>query len=471
MACKTRSELECPIFGAPKCISENVLPTYEDMNRYFNWVEYEMKPLSTNPQQTATEATKVVAKKIVEIWDKASIPTVLQCTIIKRITSYRLKIRNLLKPYKQRNKVISYQKQLQDFRINSKVLFDVAACKCSDFNTCVCDKVFKVPQSERTFILDQRTVRKMFISSVDVKTTNMNQKRIQRNELWKTRSELHEKSMLQVKKDLETTKLVERAQQEPSTSRQVSAVRQGCSQIQRNSLQIPVLARTLDRYSISDRAGAAIASAVLQDVGIIKNEDKSSIFDKNKIRRARSKKREGIIDGKQNSSLRGLFFDGRSDETLKMEDSRRRKVREEHITLIKMPESVYLTHVCPESGTSSNIIKCILEYCDKSHITTDDLRVIGCDGTNVNVGKHSGIIANLEKHLNRPLQWFICQLHANELPLRHLINFLDGSTTGPKGFCGPIGQALKGCERLSIGNLFIFILPIVFIYFFIFLFS
>ena len=56
------------------------------MNRYFNWVEYELKPLSTNPKQTATEATKVVAKKIVEIWDKASIPTVLQCTIIKRIT-------------------------------------------------------------------------------------------------------------------------------------------------------------------------------------------------------------------------------------------------------------------------------------------------------------------------------------------------------------------------------------------------
>ncbi|KAJ8934974.1 hypothetical protein NQ314_013079 [Rhamnusium bicolor] len=63
-----KNELECPIFGASKCINENVLPTYEDMNRYFNWVEYELKPVSTNPQQTATEATKVVAKKIAEIW-------------------------------------------------------------------------------------------------------------------------------------------------------------------------------------------------------------------------------------------------------------------------------------------------------------------------------------------------------------------------------------------------------------------
>ncbi|CAH1107403.1 unnamed protein product [Psylliodes chrysocephalus] len=207
--------------------------------------------------------TKVVAKKIVENWDKASIPTVLQCTIIKRITSYRLKIRNLLKPYKQRNKVISYQKQLQDFRIKSKVLFDVAACKCSDFKTCVCDKVFKVPQAERSFILDQRTVRKMLISSLDVKTTKINQKRVERNKLLNTRSELdeNEKSGLQVKED---TQRVERSQQESSTSQQVSTVPQGCLQIQRNSLQIPVLARTLDRYGISDRASAAVASVVLQ---------------------------------------------------------------------------------------------------------------------------------------------------------------------------------------------------------------
>ncbi|CAH1099833.1 unnamed protein product [Psylliodes chrysocephalus] len=188
MSCKTRSKIECPIFRARKCISENVLPTYEDMNRYFNCVEYELKPLSTNPQQTATEATKVVVKKI---WDKASISTVLQCTIIKRITSYRLKIRNLLKPYKQRNKVIS----------------------------------------RSSFLLDQRTVRKMLISSLDVKTTKINQKRIERNKLLNTKSELdeNEKSGLQVKKD---TQRVERSQQESSTSQQVFTVPQGCLQIQ-----------------------------------------------------------------------------------------------------------------------------------------------------------------------------------------------------------------------------------------------
>ena len=33
------------------------------------------------------------------------------------------------------------------------------------------------------------------------------------------------------------------------------------------------------------------------------------------------------------------------------------------------------------------------------------------DGTNVNVGKHAGVIARIESELDRPLQWLICLLH------------------------------------------------------------
>ena len=40
-----------------------------------------------------------------------------------------------------------------------------------------------------------------------------------------------------------------------------------------------------------------------------------------------------------------------------------------------------------------------------------------------------------------------CQLHANELPLRHLMQKLDGKTNGPAGFTGKIGKTLKDCEK------------------------
>lgn len=40
----------------------------------------------------------------------------------------------------------------------------------------------------------------------------------------------------------------------------------------------------------------------------------------------------------------------------------------------------------------------------------------------------------------------------NELPLRHLFSYLDGRTTGPRGFSGPIGQNLKFSTTLPIVN-------------------
>ena len=75
---------------------------------------------------------------------------------------------------------------------------------------------------------------------------------------------------------------------------------------------------------------------------------------------------------------------------------------------------------------------------------------IGCDGTNVNTGAHRGVTHLLEKYLGRPLQWFMCLLHANELPLKHLFIKLDGVTSGPKLFSGPIGSLLQTYEELPV---------------------
>src|SRR6218665_2745914 len=77
---------------------------------------------------------------------------------------------------------------------------------------------------------------------------------------------------------------------------------------------------------------------------------------------------------------------------------------------------------------------------------------IGCVGINVNTGAVGGVICLLEEHLNRPLQWLVCMMHANELPLRHLINKVDGVTQGTKGFSGIIGRALMTCELLPVEN-------------------
>jgi len=50
-------------------------------------------------------------------------------------------------------------------------------------------------------------------------------------------------------------------------------------------LELPALALACDRTGIFDRTAATIASAILQDVGIIKTDDKQHVIDRMKIKR------------------------------------------------------------------------------------------------------------------------------------------------------------------------------------------
>ncbi|GBN91367.1 hypothetical protein AVEN_129185-1, partial [Araneus ventricosus] len=94
--------------------------------------------------------------------------------------------------------------------------------------------------------------------------------------------------------------------------------------------------RTLDPFSISDRVGAAIVSAALEDVGVISESNVLNVVDRNKIRRGRTKARTTLLSQvikDYDHDQFGLYFDGRKDRTLSMEDNRR-KVTIEHISLI-----------------------------------------------------------------------------------------------------------------------------------------
>ncbi|GBN22548.1 hypothetical protein AVEN_268178-1 [Araneus ventricosus] len=77
--------------------------------------------------------------------------------------------------------------------------------------------------------------------------------------------------------------------------------------------------RTLDRFSISDRSGAAIVSAALQDVGIISENNVLNDVDRNKIRLGRTKARTTLLSQilkDYDHGQFGLYFDARKDKTL-----------------------------------------------------------------------------------------------------------------------------------------------------------
>jgi hypothetical protein len=99
-----------------------------------------------------------------------------------------------------------------------------------------------------------------------------------------------------------------------------------------------------------------------------------------------------------------------------------------------------------------NIKNAIVDFFNENQTSLDNVLAIGVDGTNVNTGVNNGSIRLLELHMGHPVQWLVCMFHFNELPLRHLVLHLDGTTSGPTVFSGNIGKALEKCHELSIAK-------------------
>ncbi|GBN07805.1 hypothetical protein AVEN_240194-1, partial [Araneus ventricosus] len=142
-----------------------------------------------------------------------------------------------------------------------------------------------------------------------------------------------------------------------------------------------------DRFDVSDRAVAAIASSVLHDVGLITSNNSDLVVDENKLRRENSKVRKDLkfqtLSEAQELPLKGLYFDGRKDSTLIEErvDTKRytRKAKEERVCLIEELGSRYITHLSPLFGTTEQISATIIGYFEGITRYLSQLLALGCD--------------------------------------------------------------------------------------------
>src|SRR6218665_2688906 len=102
---------------------------------------------------------------------------------------------------------------------------------------------------------------------------------------------------------------------------------------------LPLLARKCEMGGgVSNRSAAAIASAVLVDVGIINEQDSCMVIDPSKIRRERQKSRKSL-QSNAITTVEGLYFDGRKDQPrnqiTKGDQFNPITETEEHIVLIR----------------------------------------------------------------------------------------------------------------------------------------
>ena len=262
----------------------------------------------------------------------------------------------------------------------------------------------------------------------------------------------------------------------------------------RNTMSITRTAQTSMRYKLSVCSTAALYTAFLGD--LIENGELSPskwtlAMDPSKLQKARNKVLEEALEQgarqTEEDSIKSIMFDSRIDETKVRqydEETGRhysRIKKEDHYTITD-GDGRFLVHITKpektdkeeeaadagddtaESGDDASsgepeerqkkqkpaevVARLVYDWL-KTHGLHTTLQFLACDSTNSNTGWRAGIIAWLEKLLGSKVTWLICQLHTNELGLRHLFQYLDGKTDSKTGWSGPLGKLLKSVDSLE----------------------
>ena len=325
---QTRMSTNCPIFGCGEDMGHRELPTFHSVMKYYLLIRQSLKQ-KTNKDPSVSEIVKHVVEKLKIVWKMASIPIVSDQRIEAMLKTYHGKYRNILRPLKGRSNSNSYSEKVKAFKSEAqRKLFDIAACKCDLLLKCSCPKEKKIPKSEHAFIVDQRTERKMAIGNADWESSKKIAAKIARKgkkEAYLCKRDdqannLHmEDSSSENDKNDDISDNQDEEEEYTATSkskRQLKEEEDKSLPKKSKILHLPTLAAACDRVGVSDRGAALLASSLLQDIGVVCSNDTSDVIDRNKVRRARQRKRFSLQNVKETVKITGIYFDGRKDQTL-----------------------------------------------------------------------------------------------------------------------------------------------------------
>ena len=186
-----------------------------------------------------------------------------------------------------------------------------------------------------------------------------------------------------------------------------------------NRQNLTNLALMCERFDAPDRAGAAIASAVLKDFGVIDDSALENVIDQSKLKREHQKCRQKLRDEKCNFGIvNAISADGRKDATLTTIETSDWKVYrkteiEEHYVIVGKLGELYWTNFSVEDGKEVIVGKAFYKEMENTDLQ-NSLSIVGSNRTEIMTGKHHGSIATLKQLLQRPLQWVICLLHTHQ---------------------------------------------------------
>jgi len=305
MAPTTRQTTACLTFGQPSKLPPTQLPSNADIYRYYEWKRLK---LFTSIQPASSVVSAKVAQKVINIWERASLPVIS----IERICE---RVQNIRKRYKQEADKAAKKKTTAMIK-DMNELFDVCQCRCDDMGRCSGPAHSKVPILERSFLTDQRTSRLMHIENIDKKASKEIQKRQNRMEKEQERIDKHRKESEKVESGTfhEHSNDSDGEQEELEDSDDDFVINE---KTVIEKLDLTLFALECDRNSISDSVAARLLNAVLVSVGIVDIDNRTHIYDKSRVHRLRENVRNQVTAKcfEENQKLDAIYFDSRKDKT------------------------------------------------------------------------------------------------------------------------------------------------------------
>lgn len=412
------------VFGVSSDLNDINLPTDLDILRYYFYLSERAK--TEQKKFSYKQFTNHVTDRLVGIWEKLGMEI-----ISKKYVA--VKLNRLVDKYQAGIKKTN--RDLLVFTGTLNEIFYIGACKC-DLTAAQCNCGL-VPERLKEFMHDQHNQRRLtidaFLMEIEEQGTSSSMPTMPTYE------------------DPDDTTYVPITVDEDVMNRSTSSQyteRYDCFNF----------ALMCDRFGVSDRVASALATSLFKDFEMKDQHGEPLIMDKSKVRREREKCRRIVLRKRfDDSSLIAFSFDGRKDDTYTREkiDSKyhSRMVKEPHLVILREPNSRLIGYARLVEESAEYKTTKLNEFFDDKNISLDALIGICTDGEPTNTGTHGGIIRRFELLLKRPLHWFVCLLHFNELPFRHLFEVLDkSSSTGPTSTTGKLSKQIENSEALPVSH-------------------
>lgn len=423
------------VFGLSSDLNDLSLPTKCDILKYYFFLsdraKFEKKKFSYKT------ITPHVTDKLIQIWCKLNIEIINRKSVFKKLTG-------LLDKYQKHVQHKNKRDEFKAFVDSINELFYIGKCNCHLKTTeCSCGLI---PEHLKEFMMDQHNERKLTITQytedVEEVATTIPTLATGTGDPSYEPPELH----MDEDENEATTEVPEATVQ----------MRRGHYTQRYDALNFAMMC---DRFGVSDRVASCLATALFEDINFRDVHGNLVIMDKSKVAREKVKSRDAVLRTRHtNSSITAFSFDGRKDDsitTVKINDKfHTTMVKEPHLVVLKEPYNELLGYVNLGSQEDAKTKhRKLNEFFNNKTLTVDQLIGICSDGEPANTGTENGVLRLFEKQLNTPIHWFICLLHFNELPFRHLYEALDKTvTSGPRAASGKLFKAIQECEKLQVCN-------------------